>query len=162
MPPGQHIPQEGFGHQGQVDRHAEQPDQFAGRLVRTIEQTAKHMQVDNDKKRRRAGGMHIAQDIAKIDVAHDVLDRSKGALRRGLVTHSQPDASEQLVNQHQQGEHPKKVPEVEILGRVVLAHMGIPRALNGQARVEPAPKSYQPLHAAASVSIPITTTLSLS
>jgi hypothetical protein len=79
-----------------------------------------------------------------------------------LETHREPEACQQLVDQHHQREHAKEVPEVEILRRVVLTHMGIPRAHDRQARINPVPQCDKPAHYAASWSTPITITLSPS
>ena len=97
--PGQHIAHEGLGHQRQVDHHAEQPQQFARRLVRAIEQGAEHVQVDDDEEERRAGGMHVAQQPAVRHLAHDVFDGVEGRGLTHLVMHGEEDAGDQLQHQ---------------------------------------------------------------
>ena len=98
--PGQQVAEEGFGHQAQVDQHAEDPHQLARILVRAVHQAAEHVQVDDDEERRRAGRVHVADQPAPLDVAHDVLDRRERVRGRGLVVHRQEDAGDDLQHQH--------------------------------------------------------------
>ena len=160
LAPGQHISEKGFGHQRQVDGHAEQPHEFPRRPVGTVQETAEHVQIDHQKEGRGTGGMQVAQDPAVVDIAHDVLDRGEGAVPGGLVAHGEPDAGDQLVDQHQQRKHSEEVPEIEVLGRIVLAHVGVPCPLHREPGIDPPPKSHQPAHAAVSSSTPMITTLS--
>ena len=163
LAPGQHIADEGFRHQHHENEHAEDPDQLARLLVGAVDQGAEHVQIHDHKERRGASRVHVAQHPAVIDIAHDVLDRGKGLLRAGGVVHGQPDAGQQLIDQHQQGQHTEVIPEIEVLGRVVLAHVGIPGAHDWQPLVHPVTQSNKHIdHQAASASMPITMTFSLS
>ena len=141
LAPGQHVAYEGLCHEHHKNHHAKQPDQLTGLLVGSIQQGTEHVQVDHDEEGRGSGGVHIAQHPAEIDIAHDVLDRGEGTLLTRVKTHGQPDTGQQLVDQHQQGENAKVVPEVKILRRVVLGHVGVPRAHDGQTLINPVPQS---------------------
>src|SRR5690606_29409683 len=162
LAPGQHIAHKGFRHQRQVDRHAKDPHQLPGRLVGTVDQAAKHVQVDYDEECRSPRGVDVAQQPTVIHIPHDVLDGGKGSLGGGVEAHQQPDAGEQLDYQHHQGQNPEEVTETEVLGGLVLAHVGVPCALYWQALVDPGPKSAEQVHYAASSSTPMTMTLSPS
>src|SRR5690606_34231984 len=105
----------------------------------------------------------------EIHVAHDVFDGGEGAFGAGVEVHGQPDAGEQLVDQYHDGQDAEDVPKVEVLRRVVLAHVLFERLHPGQARVDPAPQAagFGFVGAAAghqefSESSPITITLSFT
>jgi hypothetical protein len=115
LAPGQHVAHEGLGHEDHEDQHAEYPDQLARLLVGAVQQGAEHVQVHDDEERRRAGGVHVAQQPPVVDVAHDVLDGREGVVGARRVVHRQPDARKQLVDQHQERKHAEVVPEVEVL-----------------------------------------------
>ncbi|MCY1183093.1 hypothetical protein D9M73_236850 [compost metagenome] len=95
------------------------------------------MQVDHDEERRSAGGVQIAQDPAVLDVTHDVLDRGECLFGRRREAHGQPDAGDDLVDQHQQCQGAEKVEEVEVLRCVILAEMVFPHLGRGEAGVNP-------------------------
>ena len=135
--PGQQVTQERFGHQAQVDQHAEDPHQLARILVRAVHHAAEHVQVHDDEERRGAGRVHVADEPAPLHVAHDVFDRGERIGRRGLVVHRQEDAGDDLHHQHQQRQRAEVVPEVEILRRVVLAGVLLHEASQRKARVDP-------------------------
>ena len=126
LPPGQEIAEERLAHQSQIDRHARQPQQFARLFVGAIQQRAEHMQIDYDKEGRGAGRVHIADPPAPADIAHDVFDRGKGLLRRGLIIHREPDPGHDLDHQHQERQGAEEIPEVKIPGRVILGQMLVP------------------------------------
>ncbi|MNI42815.1 hypothetical protein D3C73_971200 [compost metagenome] len=123
LAPRQHVAHEGFGHQHQVDQHAQDPHQLAWLLVTAIQQPAEHVQVDHDEEQRGTGGVHVADQPAPLHVTHDVFDGGEcfGGIR--LVVHGQEDAGDDLVDQHQQRQRAEVVPDVEVLRRVVLADM---------------------------------------
>ena len=54
----QHVAHEGFGHERQVDQHADDPQQFARRLVAAVQERARHVQVHDDEEERRAHRVH--------------------------------------------------------------------------------------------------------
>src|SRR5690606_26554473 len=137
LTPGQYVAHEAFDDQYQVDGHAEYPHQFTGLLVRAVHQTTEHVQINHDEERRSAGGMQIAQQPAPLHVAHDVFDGSEGALGAVGVVHGQPDAGQQLHDQNDQRQNPEEIPEVEILGSVVLAHVPFPGGNDRQTFVGP-------------------------
>ena len=143
LTPGQHVTHERFGHEDHEDQHAENPDELARLLVGTVDERAEHVQVHHDEEGRCAGGMHVTQHPAVIHITHDVLDGCKGVVRGGHIVHREPDTGEQLVHQHQQREHAEVIPDVEVLRRVVLPHVGVPGAHDGQTLVHPVPKSDQ-------------------
>ncbi|KAG1250878.1 hypothetical protein G6F68_012565 [Rhizopus microsporus] len=123
LPPRQHVAHEGFGHQHQVDQHAEDPHQLARLLVAAVQQAAEHVQVDHDEEQRGPGGVHVADQPAPLHVTHDVFDGTERLGGVGLVVHRQEDAGDDLVDQHQQRQRTEVVPDVEVLRRVVLADM---------------------------------------
>src|SRR5690606_29761835 len=115
------------------------------------------------EERRRAGGVHVADDPAVVDIAHDVFDRCECTFRTGGEAHRQPDTGQQLVDQHQQRQHAEEIPEIEIFRRVVLTHMGIPRAHDRETLIYPIPQTYQHFrHYAFPPSTPMMITESLS
>ena len=163
LAPGQHVAHKRLGHEHHENQHAENPDQFPRLLIGTVQQGPEHVQVDDHEKRRCAGGVHVAQHPAVIHLAHDVLDGRESALLAGVVAHGQPDAGQQLVDQYQQGEDSEEIPEIEVLGGVVLAHVGIPGPDYRQAGIDPIAQSNKHIdHQAASASTPITRTSSPS
>ena len=163
MSPRQYVAYKRLCHQHDEDQHAEDPDELTRLFVGAVHECTHHVQVDHDKKRRGTGGMHVAQQPAVIHIAHDVFDRGESLFRRRCITHRQPDACQQLVDEHQQRKHTKEVPQIKVLGRVVLAHVRIPRPRQRQPRVNPGHQTGQCFfHQAASASTPITSTLSLS
>ncbi len=95
------------------------------------------MQIHHHEERRRTRGVHIAQYPTVVDVSHDVFNGSEGTLLGGGVTHSEPDPSKQLVDQHQQRQHPEEIPEIEVFRRIILRHMRVPRLHDRQTRVNP-------------------------
>src|SRR5690606_30729206 len=142
LPPGQHVTHETFGHQHQVDGHAEDPDQLARLLVRTVHKPAEHVQVDHDEEGRSTRGVHVAQNPAVVDITHDVFDGGECSLGTGVEVHGEPDAGEDLVDQHHHGQHAEDVPEVEVLRRVVLAHVLFKGVDDRQAGVDPVQKAF--------------------
>ena len=82
LPPRQQITHEGLGHQRHIEQHADDPQQLARLLERTVDETAKHVQVDDDEKGRGPGRVHVADQPPPLDVAHDVLDRRERKARR--------------------------------------------------------------------------------
>ncbi|MNF56073.1 hypothetical protein D3C84_375520 [compost metagenome] len=81
--------------------------------------------------------MQVAQDPAVLDVAHDVLDRGERLFGRGVVAHGQPDAGDDLIDQHQQCQGAEKVEEVEVLRCVILAQMVFPHLGGREACIHP-------------------------
>ncbi|MNF82882.1 hypothetical protein D3C84_651930 [compost metagenome] len=95
------------------------------------------MQVNHDEECRSAGGVQVAQDPAVFDVTHDVFDGGKGLFRRRGVAHGQPDAGDDLVDQHQQGQGAEEIEEVEVLRSVILAEVVFPHLGCREAGVHP-------------------------
>lgn len=138
LPPRQHVAHEGFGHQHQVDQHAENPHQLARLLVAAVHQPAEHVQIHHDEEQRGAGAVHVADQPAPLHVAHDVFDRGERIGGAGLVVHRQEDAGDDLVDQHHDGQRAEVVPEVEVLRRVVLADvLAVHGHQPGRAFVDP-------------------------
>ena len=137
LAPGEQVAEEGLGHQRHEDHAAEQPDQLARLAVRTVQQATEHVQVHHDEERRGAGGVHVAHQPAPGNIPHDVLDRGERLLGIRLVVHDQEDAGDDLDDQHQHGQRAKDVPEVEVLGRVVLSDVALPEDGGREAVVYP-------------------------
>ena len=91
LAPWQDVTHKCLRHQHDENQHAENPDQLSRLFVRAIHQRSHHMQVNHDKKRRGAGGVHVPKHPSIIDVAHDVLHRSESLFRGGGVIHGKPD-----------------------------------------------------------------------
>ena len=160
LTPGQQVTHERLGHQGEEDQHAEDPDQLARFLVGAVDQGAEHVQVDDDEEGRGAGGMHVADQPAPVHVAHDVFNRGEGVGGGRFVTHGQPDAGQDLVDQHQQRQRAEEVPEIEVLRRVVFGQVLADRLGQRKPFVDPAEQTGRALcvrHYAVSGSTPINT-----
>ena len=111
--------------------------ELARLAVAAVHQAAEHVQVHDDEEHRRAGRVHVADEPAPRDVAHDVLDRLERLRRVGLVVHREEDAGDDLHHQHERGERAEVVPEVEVLRRDVLAPLRFPQRGQRKARVDP-------------------------
>ena len=104
LAPRQQIAHEGFGHQRQENSATENPDQLARFAVAAIHQAAEHVQVHDDEEGAGTCRVHVANQPAPRDVAHDVFDRGEGQGSVRLVVHRQKDAGDDLDHQNQQRE----------------------------------------------------------
>ena len=159
LPPRQQVAHEGLGHQRQVNHHAEDPDQLTRLLVGAVEQTAEHVQIDDDKEGRSPGRVQITDDPSVLHVTHDVFDRREGAFGTGLEAHRQPDAGKDLIDQYKQGQGAEEIQNIEVLRGVVLGQMVFPHLRGGEAGINP---FHELAHQAFSWSTPIMMTLSVS
>ena len=50
LTPGQYIAHESLGHQHQIDRHPQHPDQFPGFLIRAVHEPSEHVQIHHEKE----------------------------------------------------------------------------------------------------------------
>jgi len=101
--------------------------------------------------------MHIADNPAIVHVAHNVFNRGESPFSTRVETHGQPDTGQQLIDQYNQRQDAKEIPEIKVFRGIVLAHVGIPGAHNWQSRINPVPQSNKHIcHDEASVSTPIT------
>ena len=168
LPPRQQVTHEGLSHQHEENEYAEDPYQFARLAVGTIEQATEHVQIDHDEEHRGTRRMHVADEPTPVHITHDVFDGGKGVLGTGLVVHGQPDAGEQLVDQHHQGQAAEEVPEIKVLGRVIFGRLFLPHLGERKAAIDPiqAPQhqltgiAHHTAHQAAPLSSPITTRVS--
>ncbi len=142
LAPRQQVAEERLGHQAQVDEAAEDPRELARLPVAAVHQAAEHVQVDDDEEHRRAGRMHVADQPAPRDVAHDVLDGLERLGGVGLVAHREEDAGDDLHHEHEGGERAEVVPEVEVLRRDVLAPLRFPERGQREARIDPLQKFF--------------------
>ncbi|MNZ21574.1 hypothetical protein D3C78_386500 [compost metagenome] len=138
LSPGQQVTHEGFGHQHQEDQHAEDPQQLARLLIGAVDHAAKHVQIDHNEEGGGAGGVHVAQQPAVVHVPHYVFHGGKGPLRRRVVVHGEPDAGDDLVDQHQHGKGTEEVPEVQVLGSRILGHVVVVHGRERETIVNPA------------------------
>ena len=76
---GQHVAHERFGHEREVDEHADDPQQLARRLVAAVQERARHVQVDDDEEERRADRVHVLQQPAIGHFTAQVFDRVERA-----------------------------------------------------------------------------------
>ena len=96
LAPRQHVAHEAGRHHQQVDDDAENPEHFARLLVRSVIQAAEHVDVDREEEHRGAGGVHVAQQPAIIDVADEAFDRLEGEIGVRRVVHRQDHAGQDL------------------------------------------------------------------
>ena len=116
LTPGQHIAHEGGAHHHQVDQHADDPSHLAGRLVAAVIKAAEDMDIDRKEEQRSAVRMQVAQHIAAIHVAHDMLDRRKGQIDMRRVMHHQHHAGRDLQRQAEGQHDAPDPPPVQVLG----------------------------------------------
>ena len=137
LAPWQDVTREACCHQHNVDGHSHDPEQFSWSLIGTVHQPFKHMDVDYEKESRSPGGMQIPQHPSVLHIPHDIFNGSECSFSTGGVVHGQPDAREQLHNRYQQCQYTEEIPEIEILRRVVLAHMFLPGCNDRQPGIDP-------------------------
>jgi hypothetical protein len=138
LAPGQDVAHESRDDHQHVDDHAENPQNLAGRLIRAVIEASEDVDVDREEKERRAVGVHVAQQPAIVDVAHDVFDAVEGHRRIGHVVHREHDASDDLHAQHEGEDRAESVPDVQIPGRRKSRHRVVRKPQDRQTRVEPA------------------------
>ncbi len=138
LAPRQQIAHESLGHQHQEDQHAEDPQQLARLLVGAVDHATEHVQIDYHEEGGSPGGVHVTQQPAIFHIPHDVLNGGKSTFRRGVVVHGQPDAGDDLVDQHQHGEGAEEVPEVQVLRCRVLGHVIVVHGSERESIVDPA------------------------
>ena len=102
--PGEHVTHEGGAHHAQVDDHPDDPGDLAGGLVGAVEETAEDVDIDREEEQRCAVGVDVAQHVAAIHVAHDVLDAGEGQIDLRGVMHHQHDACDDLKHEAE-GKH---------------------------------------------------------
>jgi hypothetical protein len=82
----------------------------------------------------------IPDEPARIDVAHDPLDRLKGQIGVRHVVHGEKDANDDLRRQHER-QYAAERPEVIEVSRDRIRHSRVVReADNGQSGINPASK----------------------
>ena len=74
LAPGQNITHEGGAHHQQEDDHPDDPGHLARGLVAAVVEAAENVQVDRKEEQRRAVLVQVADEVATVHVAHDVLD----------------------------------------------------------------------------------------
>ena len=111
LAPWQHIAHERCRHHQQEDGNAQQPDHFTRCLVRTVEQTAEYMRVDDDEEEARTIHMRITQEPTAIHVTHDMLNAIKCTVYACIIMHGKDDAGYDLDNESD-ARKDAEVPEV--------------------------------------------------
>src|SRR5690606_12994779 len=96
--------------------------------------------------------MQVSQQPAPLHITHDVFHRGKRTFGGWVVTHGQPDTGHQLVDQHQHCQGAEEIPDVEVLGSVILRQVFVPGVDDWQTLIYPI---NQFLHHAASGSRPM-------
>src|SRR6476661_532747 len=81
--------------------------------------------------------MHVADDPSAPYIAHDIFNRSERLRCVRLIVHRQKYARHDLQHEHKGGKRAEVVPEVEVLGRDVLAPLLLPQADEREACVDP-------------------------
>ena len=142
---GQHVAHEGFGHEREIDQHADDPQQLARALVAAVQERACHVQVHDDEEERRADRVHVAAAASHVRHFADAGIRPSSKARRlaRLEVHGDEDARHDLHDEHQQRQRAEEIPDVEILRRVVAVswsamNWSTGRRLLSQARNPPA------------------------
>ena len=138
LAPGQHIAHEAGRHHQEVDDAAEDPQQLARRLVGAVIEAAEDVDVDGDEEERGAVGMHVAQQPARIHVAHDLLDRIEGEIGVGRIVHGQHDAGQDLRHQHDRQDAAEGPGIVQVARHRIGDEAVIDQARQRHAGVEPA------------------------
>ena len=123
LPPRKDVAHKSFGHDQHEQGAADQPYQLTRLAVAAIKQTTRHMQIQQHKNGRCPGGMHIANHRPTAHMAHDAFHRGKSPCSIRFVMHGQYQPRQQLHAQYQQGQRTKYIPDIEILGHKMLAHM---------------------------------------
>ena len=96
LSPRQNIAQKASGHHEQIDQHTDDPCDFARGFVAAVVETTEHMRIDSNKEQRRAIHVEIANHMATVHVAHDVLNRSEGQIDMRCVMHHQDNTRDNL------------------------------------------------------------------
>ena len=138
LSPRQHVAQERRRDHQHEDKHAENPEDLARRLVGAVIKSAEDVQVDGDEEHRGAVGMQVAQQPTVVHVAHDVFDAVEGQVRIGHVMHRQHDAGNDLDGETEGKNAAETVPDVQIPRRRKRRHGVVGETQNRQARIEPA------------------------
>ena len=128
LTPGQHIAHKGGRHHQQEDHDPQHPQQFTRRLVRTVIHAAEDVDIDHNEEHAGAVHVNIADQPAKIHIAHDAFDTVEGKARMRGVMHRQEDTRRDHDHQRDHGQR-AEIPEIiEILrrreGSVFLLHHG--------------------------------------
>ncbi|ENN87930.1 hypothetical protein RHSP_49335 [Rhizobium freirei PRF 81] len=137
LAPGQNIAHEGGCHHQEVDDHAEDPEDFARRLVGTVVEAAGDVEIDCHEEEGRAVGMHVAQQPAMVDVADDLFDRVEGDRRIGRIMHGKHDAGQDLQDQHDGQHGAERVGIVQIARDRIGNETVIDHARQRKPRVDP-------------------------
>jgi hypothetical protein len=133
-----HVAHEAGRHHLQVDDAAQNPEQLARRLVGAVVETTEDVDVDGDEEERGAVGVQVAQQPARIDVAHDLLDRVESQRRVRGVVHGEHDAGQDLRHQHDREDAAEGVGVVQVARHRVGDERIVHEPRQRKARVEPA------------------------
>ena len=114
LAPRQHVTHEGRRHHQQEDDHAQDPQQFARRLVGAVVHAAEDMDVDGDEEERRAVHVQVADQPALRHVTVDALDGVEGHQHVRRVVGREHDAGGDHEDQHHRGDRAEGPEIVEI------------------------------------------------
>src|SRR5690606_21934983 len=95
------------------------------------------VQVHDDEEHRCPGRVHVADQPAPLDLAHDVFDRVEGSELARLEMHGEEYAREDLHHEHEQRERTEEIPDVEVLRRVVADELALHELVDGHSFVVP-------------------------
>ncbi len=111
LPPGQHVAHESGRHHQQQENHADDPQQLARILVRTVVEPAKDVDIDHDEEHRGAVLVDVAQHPPVVHVAHDPLHAVEGELGVRGVVHREKDAGRDHDREIDHGQR-AEIPEI--------------------------------------------------
>ena len=137
LAPGKHVAHEAGRHHQQVDDDAEDPQHFARRLVRAVVQSAEHVDVDRDEEHRGAGGVHVAQQPAVVDVADDALDRLERQIGVSACSASPGPRRSGSAAQHHRQDGAERPPVVQVARRRIGHERGMHEAHDREAPLQP-------------------------
>ena len=140
LTPREQIAEKRFGHQAKIDETAEDPCELARFAVAAVQQPAVHVQIDHDEEHRSTSRVHVTDEPAPRNIAHDVFDRLECLGRIRLVAHREENARDDLDHERKRSEGAEVVPEIEILRRDVLAPLTFPKRGQRKAVVDPGQK----------------------
>src|SRR5487761_2346861 len=95
------------------------------------------MDEDDEEERRRANGVHIAQQPTVVDVAHNLLDGVEREGYVGFVVHGKKNAGGDLQHQHEAGKKTEVPPVAKIARCGVAGKFVFDKTGEGETTIHP-------------------------